>query len=705
MRRGRHDPSPRKQAAEIIRAWAARGLCASCIGVMLCASPVSAQEFGNEELQGIVDLTLSQGAAYRIGKSDEDHLERLGANSNDGSLNYTTGKLISNTSKITAEIDLEYGDFGAFARVQGFLDFESKYGQRARRELSEVGRMLSAEGLDVLDLYVSGAFELGESLIDVRVGNQVLNWGESTFIPNGVNVVNPYDITKLRKPGAELRDGLLPVPMISVSAAATPELSVEGFYQTAWKETGIDPAGTYFSTNDFASPGGMRAFVVLPGAGVTDEGRGFGAITDAVNLDFAASPQLDCSPTSLTPPAFAGADCQPAFDPLFLSLPRAKDVHPRNGGQFGLALRYYSEELNDTEFGFYVVNYHSRLPYVSGRYGTPAGYSKGLAAAGAIAAPGSRTRIAAVTPEVAKSIAAKVGARIPPGTPNRDVLIQAEVANQLNTPAVVAQIAQLAALGPAPKPIADLAKLVGIDRYARSARYFVEYPEQLQVYGMSFNTQLGASGWALQGEYSLRPNTPLQRTSTSLFTEGLAPFVLALDPSPQSQAKAQALRALLGTKLQGFIKRNVSQFQVTATKVFGPALGADSLAFVGEAAMMHVHNMPDQGNVLLRLDTPGTDGDVADATSMGYRLLAKLDYNNAIGSTRLSPYAQFQHDVSGSSPGPGGPFAEGRTALTLGLGLSYLDRVRGNVNYTTYGGNANHLSDRDYVAVSVTYAF
>ena len=39
----------------------------------------------------------------------------------------------------------------------------------------------------------------------IRVGDQVLNWGESTFIQNGISVINPFDVSKLRVPGAELK--------------------------------------------------------------------------------------------------------------------------------------------------------------------------------------------------------------------------------------------------------------------------------------------------------------------------------------------------------------------------------------------------------------------------------------------------------------------------------------------------------------------
>src|SRR5690606_4959054 len=46
---------------------------------------------------------------------------------------------------------------------------------------------------------------------------------------------------------------------------------------------------------------------------------------------------------------------------------RDQDREPSDSGQYGIAARWYSEDLNNTEFGFYFMNYHSRLPIASER--------------------------------------------------------------------------------------------------------------------------------------------------------------------------------------------------------------------------------------------------------------------------------------------------------------------------------------------------
>lgn len=665
------------------------------LGAALCAAalasaPAAAVEFQAGGASASLDTTLSHGLSWRL-SDPRDMPERV--NSDDGDLNYERG-IVSNTSRFVSELDVRSGGFGAFARVQGFVDFENRDDAGARTPLSAEARDRVGDDLEILDLYASGAFDLGDTPIDARIGNLVLNWGESTFIQGGVNVVNPFDAARLRKPGAELREGLLPVPAAAVAAAPTPNLSLEAFYQLKWAETRIDPSGTYFSTNDYATPGGERAFLYRDEFPVSDRGGAFNSLSPlapAINKDL------------------ADAGLPGSFGLDFMSVPRAADRDARDSGQWGVAVRYYAEELADTEFGFYFVNHHSRLPLVSARYGTMEGITDAARAAAALPAATSTT-IGAVTPLVQErvvagvtaNIAQAVEAAVPADTPNRAQVVQGRVAEQLAAPETQAAIAERVG-GEVATQARSIVQVAATDLYGRTARYLVEYPEDLQVFGFSFNTVLGTSGWALQGEYSWRPDTPLQRDEASMFAEGLRPLGEALAALGAGGQLTPEILAPLGTYLQGYVQRDVSQLQATATRAFGPSLGADGAVFVAEAAVSHVHDMPDSNT--LPLNTLGAGDDPADATSWGYRAAGRLDYNNAIGAVRLSPYAQFQHDVGGSSPGPGGQFVEGRTALTLGLGAGWLDSVRADLSYTMYGGGRNYLADRDFVAVSASYSF
>ena len=604
-------------------------------------------EFGDGEIQGSVDTTITHGLTFRVEDRDEGLVSDT--NGNDGDLNYDRG-LVSNTSKFTTDLDIDAGDFGVFVRTTGFIDFENQNGTRDRTPLSEAAKKVVGKDVELLDAYITKAFDVGDAAVDLRLGRHVLNWGESTFIPNGINAINPFDVSKLRLPGAELREALLPVSMVSMSVAPTYTLSLEGFYQFDWEETEIDPVGSYFSSTDYAGAGARKAVItnvtdgLIPDIRKRDLGHGFGTLTPVINGDLAGR----SLPTQLQ------------FDPNFASVLRGPDRTPSDSGQWGLVLRYLAEDLNQTEFGFHFINYHSRLPVVGAQTGTLEGINEGMAVAGTVLAPDSSTR---------QAISATPG-------------LSQEMANAA---------------------INGIAQALAIDRYAKSGHYFLEYPEDIQLFGLSFNTVLGVSGWALQGEYSLRRDAPLQIAERTVLREGLEPIIQGL--RLLATGVTEYPEGYVPTKIQGYVERDVSQLQATATRVFGPTLGADALVFVTEAAVMHVHGMPEQP-----LESPAggvlaTEAADADATSWGYRLAARLDYSNAIGAVNLYPYTQFLHDVSGNSPAPSGPFVEGRTALALGLRADYLSRWQADLSYTRYAGDGNELSDRDFISVSMKYSF
>ena len=182
-----------------------------------------------------------------------------------------------------------------------------------------------------------------------------------------------------------------------------------------------------------------------------------------------------------------------------------------------------------------------------------------------------------------------------------------------------------------------------------------------------------------------------------------------------------------GEVIPGFTRNKVAQLQFTATKVFGPSnwFRADQIAMVAEVGGTKVLNLPAQ-NVLRynsdgtdtgggpdvlsgRLNNPETQHDgFPTAFSWGYRIAARADYNNAFGTSfTLSPRVAFNHDVNGTTPGPGGNFVEDRKSLTLGVEANYLNRWSLDLSYTNYfgAGQFNLISDRDFVAFVAKYSF
>jgi hypothetical protein len=281
----------------------------------------------------------------------------------------------------------------------------------------------------------------------------------------------------------------------------------------------------------------------------------------------------------------------------------------------------------------------------------------------------------------------------------------------------------LAQAGQAP---AGLPSAYVVNEYAQTAQYKVEYPEDIKVYGVSFNTALDKLGASLQGEYSYHQDAPLQVDDVELLVAALSPLGV-LNPAFLDNQITNGSAVDLSTYIPGYIEKDVSQLQMTMTKLFGPTFGANQFVMVGEAGVTHVHGMPSKSD--MRLESAGTyvtgnsrqddptgvhagktaekSDAFADATSWGYRVVGKLDFNDAIGAITLSPRIAWSHDVDGNTPGPGGSFIEDRKAVTYGIGASYQSTWSADLSYTDYFGanRYNLLNDRDFVALNIKYSF
>lgn len=600
------------------------------------AGSVQAFEFQSGELSGSFDTTVSLGGLWRMESREKSLISVANGgtsrdpNADDGNLRYKRNELVSTTLKATHDLELKYRNFGAFVRGSYFYDptirSKGSLGRDARDELGS--------DAEILDAYVRGTFQIGGRNLNLRLGRQVVSWGESTFIQNGINVLNPVNVSRLRAPGSELKEGFIPTTMAYATQELTDNLSVEVALLAEWKKTKIDPVTSFFSTNDFVGEGGDRAFT------------GFGRRND---LNAAAG--------------IFGVNANAA-----VWAPRSADKKADNDGQYGIAFRYFAPELNNTEFGFYHANYHSRTPYISG-------YRGGV------------------------TVAATPSPPAPPGCRVIDV------------------------------PAASFGLGAGCAVAAgRAGTYFVEYPEDIKLWGLSFNTT-GPSGIALQGEYSYRPNQPLQLPSADLLLAavGLANQLTSTNP-------AAAAGVAYGTEISGYRRVKMHQVQMTGTKTFGPTFGAEQLVVVGEVGYTRLElpsnlkfaapgcHLPQVGSSVATSNGSTSSGCFATENSWGYRLVGRLDYPNAIGAVTVSPRLAFSHDVDGRSP----TFNEGAKALTLGFGFNYRQNWQADIAYTaffggkkisgvdpvatpgqvrTYSSHTNPLVDRDFLAISLSYSF
>lgn len=626
---------------------------------MMAAGPATAFQFDLGPVKGNLDNTLSYGMLWRAqGRSDSlvgiaNGGTARSVNGDDGNLNYSAGDLVNQIARGTHELELKYGDnIGLFVRGTEFMDFQvahelEKFGPRGRDRLQMHWELLDAF------LSVSGK-PFGNRTTNVRIGNQVINWGESTFIPNGINATNPLDILRLRAPGAELREAFRPTPMLSFSQELTDSLTAEGYVQARFDNFFLDPRGSYFSTTDIASDDGNRAVVT------------FGRRDD----DFMGNPFPPTGTTAGLSAAAQAAGLGPFRGDASVWVGRTGVRDRPNGfGQFGVATRYLADWLGSTEFGAYYQYYHSRVPLVSALKSTDA-------------RRGSGTTSAATNVPLPPQLGGSVG-----------------VASGQNG----------------------------------SAAYFLEYPKNIHLLGLSFNTQL-PNGMALQGEYSYRPNLPLQRAATELLLAALN-IESNFAPNPADIAA--------GAEIRGWQRVKAHQIQTTATQVIPTILGAQQLALVGEVGYTFL-DLPTS----VLFDGPGTalpalaaasnaaggsvqNGGYATQHSWGYRAVARLDYLSLLGAWNMSPRAVFSHDVKGVSP----TFNEGAQAVTAGVNFNYQATYTIDLSYTSFFGGrvycgsddpnpalagsnglaagqsqsyctaANPLKDRDFIALTMTYAF
>lgn len=311
----------------------------------LLPGPAQAEIFRIGEVQGLVNLEVSYGLLARVQSRDERLVAIVNggtsasANADDGDLNYDEG-VVSNLIRGTADLTLTWRQFGIYVRGYGYYDFENELGERARTPLSGEAEDFVGARVGLLEHYLSARFTLAGMPVMLRLGDQVVNWGESTFLRNGIDVVNPIDLVQLFQPGTLARDVFRPQGMLWGVVNLSEIFSFEAFYQYDWKDVRVPPVGTYFSSNDAIGTDGLNTITL--GAGrVSDQGT---------DLDAAFG----------LPPGTLG------FDRDFLLMPGLDRDKPSNGGQYGFTLLAIVPQWNATKLSLHFTNYHSRLALLDG---------------------------------------------------------------------------------------------------------------------------------------------------------------------------------------------------------------------------------------------------------------------------------------------------------------------------------------------------
>jgi hypothetical protein len=559
------------------------------------------------------------------GNTSTNRLEYGNVNNDNGNLNFKRGDIIDATQKAFVELsgstDSGIGvDLSFIANYNPVLDITDEnfiaLTTDARDELES--------DVQLLDAYITGSFDTQSDLgfIDLTAGRFVTSWGEATFIPVGLNgfVTNALDLTKLRAPGASIRDALMPTEQLTLSMAAG-NWGIEAYTQFSSDTVVLDPKGSFFG-NDVTGTGGdrilasgayaeevgneaycpyaamalggmacdadLKAYTLATatradyndayqalfayrnatadqwttwtGFGATiNHGQTFQSMVDEMGLQ--GSPQLVEVENTLAAFTTAAADA-PSLPTVYGGVMDAdftkaatvelrqfdqKESFAKDDGQWGLRASTYLDNIGTgVDLGFYYANYHSKIPYIQmmGKSGVLGGdiigafsYTfadqAGLVGGAGIDAPvntatataqaaaqgilipllngaygsgvcgglGSALAVTAVKGDVDSQAAKRVIANVKFNKIIDDELVHdpstCDAGNTLGDPAVEYMPIFLS-LTP------TLAAAVTPLNYAR---YQFIYPEDLQVFGMSFNTNIG--GTTVQGEIAYRPDFPL----------------------------------------------------------------------------------------------------------------------------------------------------------------------------------------------------
>lgn len=347
-----------------------RGLGVATLAIcgLLPSTQATAFQVRSGDWTTSLDTTLSYGLSYRMEDQDQKLVARANGgrgdnaaliNSDDGNLNFKQGELFSEVVKIVSEMDLRYRDtYGLFLRGRAFYDFELEDDERRHRQISSDGLDEAGSDAEILDAFVYGSWTLDDHALNARLGRQVINWGEGLFYQNGIGVTNPVDINALRAPGSEVKEAYMPTFMAYASFELRENLTLEGYWQPgwAWESSKIDPCGTYYSTLDVIGEGCNYLSVPplqepLPGG-----------------LAFDSPEQLQDYLDTLPPGPLN--DLLRAYLPTTF-IPRSRDLEADGAAQYGLALRWYVPELNDTELGFYYLRYNMNVPMLGLTVGQP----------------------------------------------------------------------------------------------------------------------------------------------------------------------------------------------------------------------------------------------------------------------------------------------------------------------------------------------
>ncbi len=634
-------------------------------------------KFGEANLQ--IDNLVSVGAGFRTSKQDCTLVSKpnggcsagngagMGINNDDGNVNTDQWDPYTTSVKITTDFDLQWRNYGAFVRTKAFYDYwvneelgtrNNRFGSRPLVDAArgDQARDFGGRSFDILDAFVYGNFDVSGMPLNVRVGKQVVNWGESLFIQGGINSFLPIDVTAIRTPGSELKEALMPTPSVFASIGLPGSVTVEAFWQFGWQKTELDACGTFFSTSDAACEGGQ--YVMLNGE-------------------------------------YPGP----------VLIPRLASEEGDDTGTFGVAIKHYAENLGmGTDLGLYFTQQSLVVPV-----GTFSLGDFGAATTGLLGGP--HTDLAALCANFGQFTfsACATNAVLPGGLTVLEAGVGATAATKnylMQYPDDVRTIGasfntsiplfggsafsgEMAFTPDMPFALSDV-EINSAELDAIDACSFAGSPPGCLSQGSQNAGFAYAPGDVIRGYDEFDVITGQLATISTLNPSAALPSLIGSD--------LMILIANVGFQYLPDLSDSTNRLAAPRSAATHPDLAAALI--LGDAACGAAAASPLVADCKLAYAT---------SSSWGYRLAATADYNNAFGTAwTLTPVLQWAHDVNGVSAGPVGPgFVDGKKTISIGLNANLQNTWRANIQYTNSFGNEyrNFSSDKDFVTMTVSYAF